>query len=78
MPALKIVLMSGGLGMIVAAVSILACDVRRAWAQRRSHTSNTLVLPVERNRWSTSIALGLLAWGPILLAVSVLVILRER
>jgi len=76
MLALKSLLMIGGLGMIVVAVGILAYDLylevmyRRAQAVPRSEPQP----PVPQLRWRTSLALALLAWAPLLLAFSIVVI----
>jgi regulator of protease activity HflC (stomatin/prohibitin superfamily) len=76
MLALKYLLIAGGLGMILVAVSILGYDLYRELLYRRA-----LATPVEGKlpplpewRWRTSLALVLLAWGPILLAFSIVVV----
>ena len=75
MLALKYLLISIGLGMILAAVSIVAYDLYRELLYRRSLTSpGSPVLPMPQWRWRTSLALVLLAWGPILLAFSMVVV----
>lgn len=73
---LKYLLMTGGLGMIVAAVSILTYDLYRGVAYRRAlATAGTIPLPpVPQLRWRASLALALLAWGPLLLALSIVVV----
>ena len=75
MLALKYLLMCGGLGMILAAVCILGYDLYRELLYRRAAArpeGTTLVAP--QWRWRTSVALVLLAWGPILLAFSIIVV----
>ena len=69
MLALKYVLMAGGLGMILAAVSILGYDLYRELLYRRALATPGAgtVPPLPQWRWRTSVALALLAWGPILL-----------
>jgi regulator of protease activity HflC (stomatin/prohibitin superfamily) len=76
MLALKYLLVTCGLGMILAALSILAYDLYLEMLYRRA-----LAAPGEARvparpelRWRTSVALGLLAWGPILLALSIVVV----
>ncbi len=76
MLALKYLLVTCGLGMILAALSILAYDLYLEMLYRRA-----LAVPGEARvptrpelRWRTSLALGLLAWGPILLALSIVVV----
>src|ERR1700724_1405014 len=68
--------MTGGLGMIVAAVSILTYDLYRGVAYRRAlATAGTMPLPpAAQLRWRASLALALLAWGPLLLAFSIVVV----
>lgn len=76
MLALKNLLIAGGLGMIFAAVSLLAYDLYRELLYRRA-----LALPGAEAaparaemRWRTSLALALLAWGPLLVAFSIVVV----
>ena len=73
---LKYLLMTGGLGMIVAAVSILTYDLYRGVAYRRAlATAATMPLPpAPQLRWRASLALALLAWGPLLLAFGIVVV----
>jgi len=73
---LKYLLMTGGLGMIVAAVSILTYDLYRGVRYRRAlATAGTIPLPPSPQlRWRASLALALLAWGPLLLAFSIVVV----
>jgi regulator of protease activity HflC (stomatin/prohibitin superfamily) len=75
MLALKYLLISGGLGMILAAVSILGYDLYRELLYRRALATPGAGpgRPVQW-RWRTSLALALLAWGPILLAFSIVVV----
>ena len=75
MLALKYLLMAGGLGMILAAVSILGYDFYRELMYRRALAVPGGSAPPEPEwRWRTSVALALLAWGPILLALSIVVV----
>jgi regulator of protease activity HflC (stomatin/prohibitin superfamily) len=81
MLALKYFLITGGLGMILAAVSILAYDLyrelmyRKALAAPREGGEGSAAFPAPPQlRWRTSLAFGLLAWGPILLAFSIVVV----
>src|SRR5215469_3593162 len=76
MLALKYLLMCGGLGMILVAVGILGYDLYRELLYRRATATPGLTpIPAEPEwRWRTSLALGLLAWGPILLALSIVVV----
>src|SRR5579862_9246364 len=75
MLALKYLLMTGGLGMILAAVSILGYDLYRELMYRRALAVVGGTAPPQPEwRWRTSLALALLAWGPILLALSIVVV----
>ena len=76
MLALRYLLMCGGLGMILAAVSILGYDSYREWLYRRAMAMPGMTpIPAQPEwRWRTTVALGLLAWGPILLAFSIVVV----
>ena len=78
MLALRNLLMAGGLGMILVAVSILLYDLYREVMYRRALAAPVgevrALPPRPQWRWRTSIALALLAWGPILLAFSIVVV----
>jgi regulator of protease activity HflC (stomatin/prohibitin superfamily) len=75
MLALKYLLMCGGFGMILVAVGILGYDLYTELLYRRAlATPGAAVPPVPEKRWRTSVALALLAWGPILLACSLVVV----
>src|SRR5579863_2605556 len=76
MLALRYLLMCGGLGMILVAVGILGYDLYRELMYRRAMATPGLTpIPAEPEwRWRTTIALGFLAWGPILLAFSIVVV----
>jgi SPFH domain / Band 7 family len=75
MLALKYLLISAGLGMILVAVSILAYDSYRELLYRRAMAeSEASAVPPPQLRWRTSLALALLAWGPLLLAFSIVVV----
>jgi regulator of protease activity HflC (stomatin/prohibitin superfamily) len=76
MLALKYLLITGGVGMILAAVSILAYDLYREILHRRTlETSQGVVRPAPAVvRWRSSLALAMLAWGPLLLAFSIVVV----
>jgi hypothetical protein len=76
MLVLKNLLMAGGLGMILVAVSILSYDLYQEWLYRRALAAPGTgpVPPRPAWRWRTSLALVLLAWGPILLAFSIVAV----
>lgn len=77
MLALKYLLIAGGLGMILAALSILMYDLYHEVLYRRAlaATAGEVVVPPRPElRWRTSLALALLAWGPLLVAFSIFVV----
>ena len=75
MLALKYLLMCGGFGMILVAVGILGYDLYAETLHRMAlATPGADVPPIPERRWRTSIALILLAWAPILLAFSIVVV----
>jgi len=77
MLALKDLLIAGGLGMILAAVSILLYDLYQEVLYRRALAApaGEVVVPGRpENRWRIALALAMLAWGPILLACSIVVV----
>jgi len=76
MLALRYLLITGGLGMIFGAVCILTYDLYREMLYRRAlETPGGAVAatPVVV-RWRTSLALAMLAWGPLLVAFSIVVV----
>jgi len=78
MLALKDLLFAGGLGMILVAVSILLYDLYREVLYRRALAApvgeGAVVLALPENRWRIALALAMLAWGPLLLACSIVVV----
>jgi regulator of protease activity HflC (stomatin/prohibitin superfamily) len=76
MLALKYLLMICGLGMMAAAVSILVYDLYREMSWRRRLVSMEGAPPAApvTVRWRTSLALAMLAWGPLLVAFSIVVV----
>jgi regulator of protease activity HflC (stomatin/prohibitin superfamily) len=73
---LKFLLMAGGIGMIVVAAGILTYDVYLEVLYRRSlaTAASTPLPPVPHLRWRGSLGLAFLAWGPILLAIGIIVV----
>ncbi len=73
---LKYVLMMGGIGMILVAVGILTYDLTLEMRYRRAMAAGgNAALPVApRLRWRTAMAFAMLAWAPILIALSIVVI----
>lgn len=75
MLALKYFLLTSGVAMIMAAVGILAFDFYREILYRRAlQTPGVAVATPVVVRWRTSLALGMLAWGPLLVAFSIVVV----
>jgi len=75
MLALKNLLLTGGLGMMAVALGILGYDMYLGMLYRRAVAAGGGPLPpLPEVRWRTSLALVLLAWAPILLAFSILVV----
>src|SRR3979411_3238213 len=76
MLALRYLLVVGGRGLVLVAVSILAYDLYREMLYRRAlaHTGAGSVEPGPHLRWRTSLAFALLAWGPLLVAFSIVVV----
>jgi regulator of protease activity HflC (stomatin/prohibitin superfamily) len=75
MLALKYLLMTGGFGMMLAALGILGFDLYREILHRRALSTPGATVPAPTEwRWRTSLALVFLAWAPILLAVSIVVV----
>src|SRR5437660_4846894 len=72
---LKYLLMIGGIGMIVVAAGILSYDLSLEIRYRRMMAAGTTSLPpVPTFRWRTAVAFAMLAWAPILIALSIVVI----
>jgi len=73
---LKYLLMWGGIGMIALAAGILAYDfyLEMKYRQERASADAGPLPPVPQVRWRTSLALVLLAWGPIVLSLGIVVV----
>ena len=72
---LKYLLMMGGIGMIVVAAGILSYDLSLEIRYRRMVAAGTTPLPpVPTFRWRTAVAFAMLAWAPILIALSIVVV----
>ena len=62
-------------GMIAAAIGILARDFYFELKYRQSVAAGTTpAVPRPELHWRASVALAMLAWGPILLALSIVVV----
>ena len=76
MLALRYLLITCGVGMMIAAVCILTYDLYREMLYRRllvTPGGAVSAAPVVV-RWRTSLALVMLAWGPLLVAFSIVVV----
>ncbi len=73
---IKYLLTWGGIGMIVAAAGILLFDLYREMQYKQAiATGGDGQKPEEPGiRWRTTVALALLAWGPILMAAGIVVV----
>jgi regulator of protease activity HflC (stomatin/prohibitin superfamily) len=73
---LKYLLMWGGIGMIAVAAGILAYDSYQEMKYRQTVVAAGAgpLPPVPQMRWRTSLALVLLAWGPMVLAMGIVVV----
>ena len=72
---LKYLLMTGGIAMMVVAAGILIYDLTREVRYRRAGAEGAVALPVPPQiRWRASAALAMLAWAPILIALSIVVV----
>jgi len=72
---LKYLLMTGGIGMILVAAGMLAYDWWRDLQYRQTEAIGTTPLPPKPHvRWRGAVALALLAWGPMLIALGIVVV----
>src|ERR1022692_2222100 len=72
---LKHLLMWGGIGMVLAAAGILAYDIYVELQYRQAQAKGSEPLsPVPQVRWRGALGLALLAWGPLLLALGIVVV----
>ncbi len=73
---LKYLLMSGGIGMILAAAGMLTYDLYQELLYRQAvAAAGPGPLPsVPYTRWRGALGLALLAWGPLLLALGIVVV----
>jgi hypothetical protein len=73
---LKYLLVSGGITMFVIAAGILTYDLYLLLAYRRLRLAPlgdaaVVPLPPPAMRWRTTIALGMLAWAPLLILAAI-------
>ncbi len=68
---LKCLLTWGGFGMIAMATAILICDFHHEMQHKRVAAGQGAIPPEPGMQWRASVALTLLAWGPLLLATGI-------
>ncbi|HKS72723.1 MAG TPA: SPFH domain-containing protein [Terriglobales bacterium] len=72
---LKYLLLWGGFAMMLGAAGILLYDLYCEMEYRQARTAGTVPLPpVPRRRWRGALAFALMAWGPILIALGIIVV----
>ena len=73
---LKYLLMWGGIGMMLSAAGILLYDLylEMQYRQARAAGGPDPLPPVPQVRWRGALALALLGWGPILIALGIVVV----
>jgi len=72
---LKYLLLFGGAGMIAAAIALLSRDRYLLARHKQLEAAGTAPLPeAPPVRWGAPLAVALLAWGPILLALGIVVV----
>jgi regulator of protease activity HflC (stomatin/prohibitin superfamily) len=71
---LKYLVMTGGIGMLLAAVGILIYALAIEGRYRRAVAGLESSPAISKLRWRTAVALAVLAWAPILIALSIVVI----
>lgn len=75
MVLLRYLLLLGGAGMIVSAIALLARDVHLLLRNRQMQSGDAgAVSELPSVRWRAPLALALLAWGPIILALGIIVV----
>jgi len=71
---LKYMLLVVGIGMFVVAAAIVANDLWLAFEYRRRVAQGATAVEPEPVRWRTTVALVCLAWAPILIGMSIVVV----
>ena len=69
MLALKYLLLAGAIGMFIAALAVVAYDLYAELQHRRTGFPEP-----EPLRWRTAVALVTVAWAPLLIALSIIVV----
>ncbi len=71
---LEYLLLWGGAGMIAAAIAMLARDLYLTTKHKESLAAGAAAGPVPEIHWRASLALAVAAWGPILVAMGIVVV----
>jgi regulator of protease activity HflC (stomatin/prohibitin superfamily) len=74
MLAFKYLLLTGAIGMILAAIAIIAYDLYLTARYRRALVAGVPHAEPEPVRWRMTVALVLVAWAPMLIALSIVVV----
>jgi regulator of protease activity HflC (stomatin/prohibitin superfamily) len=74
MLALKYLLLAGAIGMFIVALAVVAYDLYAEMQYRRRSAGGIIGAEPEPLRWRTAVALVCLAWAPLLIALSIVVI----
>lgn len=75
MLALKYLLLAGAIGMFIAALAVVAYDLYVELQHRRGVARGVTGYPEpEPLRWRTAVALVAVAWAPLLIALSIIVV----
>ena len=74
MLALKYLLLVGAIGMFIAALAIVAYDLYAEVQRRRRAVAAGITTESEPLRWRTAVALVAVAWAPLFIALSIVVV----
>jgi hypothetical protein len=71
---LKYMLLVAGIGMFIVAAAIVANDLWMIVQYRRKTALGAVAVEPQPIRWRTTVALAFLAWAPLLIALSIVVV----
>src|SRR5690348_1589574 len=74
MLAVKYLLLAGGIGMFAVALGLVLYDLYIVHQYRHSLTAGTATDEPQPVRWRTTAALIAIAWAPLLIAMSIVVV----
>jgi len=74
MLAVKYLLLAGGIGMFAVALGLVLYDLYVVYQYRHSLTAGTATDEPQPVRWRTTAALIAIAWAPLLIAMSIVVV----